>query len=131
MTKFSSSWKLTLQYTWLIILQPKKSIVIVTSKFSFTTQSHSTIYVWQLTTSKISHIFAEYISVVEIMQIYTKILLSTKIPNKMILSCHIRVLEWIYTLYLLECRANPCLKQLQYLKYKWVQRDSNPQPFSL
>ena len=131
MTKFSSSWKLSLRCTWLIILQPKKSTVIVTSKFSFTTQSHSTIYVWQLTTSKISRIFAEYTSVVEIMQIYAKILLSNKMPNKMILSCHIHVLEWIYTLYLLNCQGNPCLKQLQYLKYNWVQHDSNSQPFSL
>ena len=29
-----------------------------------------------------------------------------------------------------ECQGNPCLKQTQYLKFKWQQRDSNPQSLS-
>ena len=35
------------------------------------------------------------------------------------------------TLYSLpECQGTPCLKQVPYLKFKWQQRDSNPQPLS-
>ena len=37
-------------------------------------------------------------------------------------------LEWIYTLELLECHGTPCSKQERYLKFKWLQRDSNPKP---
>ena len=48
----------------------------------------------------------------------------------MFLSCHVRVSEWIYTLYLPECQGTPCSKQVRYLKFKWLQRDSNPQPLS-
>ena len=48
----------------------------------------------------------------------------------MFLSCHVRVSEWIYTLYLPECQGTPCSKQVQYLKFQWLQRDSNPQPLS-
>ena len=29
-----------------------------------------------------------------------------------------------------ECRGTPCSKQAPYLKFKWQQRDSNPQPLS-
>ena len=43
---------------------------------------------------------------------------------------HVRVLEWIHTLYLPECQATSSSKQVQYLKFKWLQRDSNPQPLS-
>ena len=33
------------------------------------------------------------------------------------------------TLYSLpECQGTPCSKQVPYLKFKWQQRDSNPQP---
>ena len=39
--------------------------------------------------------------------------------------------EWIYNLYLPECKENPCLKQMRYLKFKWMQRDSNPQRLTL
>ena len=46
------------------------------------------------------------------------------------LSCHIRILEWIYTLQLHECEGTPWSKQTRYLTLKWLQRDSNPQPFS-
>ena len=36
-----------------------------------------------------------------------------------------------FTLYSLpECQGIPCLKQAPYLKFKWQQRDSNPQPLS-
>ena len=48
----------------------------------------------------------------------------------MLLSCHMCVLEWIYTLQLPECQETHCWKQTQYLKFKWQQRDSNPQPLS-
>ena len=37
----------------------------------------------------------------------------------MFLSCHMRVSEWIHTLYLPECQGTPCLKQARYLKFKW------------
>ena len=40
----------------------------------------------------------------------------------MLLSCHVRLSEWIHTLYLPECQGTPCSKQAQYLKFKWVQR---------
>ena len=46
----------------------------------------------------------------------------------MFLSCHVRFLEWIHTLQLPECQGTPCSKQASYVKIKWVQRDSNPQP---
>ena len=36
--------------------------------------------------------------------------------------------EWIYTLFLPEYQGTPCSKKAQYLKFKWLQRDSNPQP---
>ena len=48
----------------------------------------------------------------------------------MFLSCHVRVSEWIHTLYLPECQGTPCSKQARYLKFKWLQWDSNPQPLS-
>ena len=48
----------------------------------------------------------------------------------MLLSSHVRISEWIYTLQLPKFQAIPCLKQAWYLKLKWQQRDSNPQPFS-
>ena len=48
----------------------------------------------------------------------------------MLLSCHVRVSEWIYTLYLPEFQGNPSWKQAGYLKVKWQQRDRNPQPLS-
>ena len=37
-----------------------------------------------------------------------------------LLSCHVRVSEWIYTLLLPECQGTPCLKQVPNLKFKWV-----------
>ena len=36
-----------------------------------------------------------------------------------ILSYHVSVPEWIYTLYLPECQGNPYSKQARYLKLKW------------
>ena len=45
----------------------------------------------------------------------------------MFLSYHLRVSEWIHTLYLLECQGTPCSKQAQYLKFKWLQQHSNLQ----
>ena len=34
----------------------------------------------------------------------------------MLLPCHVRISEWIYTLQLPLCQGTPCLKQAQYLK---------------
>ena len=34
----------------------------------------------------------------------------------MLLPCHVRIFEWIYTLQLLLCQGTPCPKQAQYLK---------------
>ena len=48
----------------------------------------------------------------------------------MFLSCHVRVWEWIHTLQLPQCQGTPCSKQASYLKIKWLQLDSNPQPLS-
>ena len=36
----------------------------------------------------------------------------------MFLSCHVRVSEWIHTLYLPECQGTPCSKQARKLKFK-------------
>ena len=41
------------------------------------------------------------------------------------------VFEWIYTLQLPECQDTLGSKKVPYLKFKWLQRDSNPQPISL
>ena len=46
----------------------------------------------------------------------------------MFLSCHVRVSEWIHTLYLSECQGTSCSKQARSLKFKWLQLDSNPKP---
>ena len=48
----------------------------------------------------------------------------------MFLSCQVRVSEWICTLYLPESQGTPCSIQAPYLTFKWLQRDSNPQPLS-
>ena len=32
----------------------------------------------------------------------------------MLLTCHVHVSKWIYTLYLPECQGAPCSKQAQY-----------------
>ena len=48
----------------------------------------------------------------------------------MFLSCHVRVWQWIHTLQLPECQGTPCTKQAPYLKIKWLQQDSNPQPLN-
>ena len=45
-------------------------------------------------------------------------------------SCHVRLSDWIHTPYLPDRQETPFLKQAQYLKIKWLQRDSHPQPFS-
>ena len=49
----------------------------------------------------------------------------------MFLSCHVRISEWIHILYLPECRGTSCSDKARYLKFKWLQRDSNPQPLTL
>ena len=36
-----------------------------------------------------------------------------------LLSCHVGVSEWVYTIKLLECQGTPYSKQTQYLKFKW------------
>ena len=46
----------------------------------------------------------------------------------MFLSCHVRISEWIHSLYLPECLGTLCSKQLRYLKFKWLKRESKLQP---
>ena len=48
----------------------------------------------------------------------------------MFLYCHVRVWEWIHTLQLPKCEGTPSSKQPPYLKIKWLQQDSNPQPLT-
>ena len=48
----------------------------------------------------------------------------------MLLSCHLRVSECIYTLKLPECQGTLCSKQARYLNFKWQQPDLKPQPHS-
>ena len=45
----------------------------------------------------------------------------------MLLSCHVRVSEWIHTLQLPEFQGTPCQKQARNLIFKWLRLDSNPQ----
>ena len=44
----------------------------------------------------------------------------------MFLACHVRVSEWIHTLYLSECQGTQCSKQARYLKFKWLQVTKTP-----
>ena len=46
------------------------------------------------------------------------------------LSSHVPISEWIHTLCLPECQETPYSKKVRYMKFKWRQRDSNPQPVS-
>ena len=46
------------------------------------------------------------------------------------LSTHVHVVEWIYTLLIPKFQANPCWNQTRYLKFNWLQQDSNSQPVS-
>ena len=48
----------------------------------------------------------------------------------MFLSCHVHISEWIHTLYFPECQGTLSTKQVQYLKFKWLPRDSNSKPLS-
>ena len=48
----------------------------------------------------------------------------------MFLSCHVRVSEWIHTLYLPECQGTLCSKQARNLEVKWLQLDSKPKSLS-
>ena len=48
----------------------------------------------------------------------------------MFLSCHVGVSEGIHTPQLPECHGISCSKQAQYLKFKWLQRDSSRQALS-
>ena len=48
----------------------------------------------------------------------------------LLLSCHIRISEWVHNTYLRECQGTLCLKQTRYLKIKWLQLDSNHEPLS-
>ena len=53
-------------------------------------------------------------------------------PNLTVCYCHVtHEFQSESTLYSLpEYQGAPCLKQAQYLKFKWQRRDSNPQPLS-
>ena len=46
----------------------------------------------------------------------------------MFLSCHVRISEWIHTLYFPECPGSPCSKQAWFPKVMWLQLDSNLPP---
>ena len=48
----------------------------------------------------------------------------------MFLSCHVRVSEWIHTLYLPEHQGTPCPEEVRNLKVKGLQLDWNPQSLS-
>ena len=48
----------------------------------------------------------------------------------MCLSYHVPISEWIHSLYLPECRETRSSKKARYVQFKWLQRDSNPQPLS-
>ena len=48
--------------------------------------------------------------------------------NFMLSSYHVRISEWIYTLRQPEYQRNLLSKQERYLKFNWLQRNSNPQP---
>ena len=49
----------------------------------------------------------------------------TYLPDYMLSSCHVQVLDWIYTLsFLPECQGTPCSKQTPNLEFKWQQFDS-------
>ena len=48
----------------------------------------------------------------------------------LLLLYHVRVSHWIYTLKIPECQGTPRPTQVQYLKLKWKQQDSDPQPLS-
>ena len=47
----------------------------------------------------------------------------TDFTDCMFLSYHVRVSDWIHTLYLPECQGTPCSKQAWNLQFKWLQRD--------
>ena len=47
--------------------------------------------------------------------------------DRKFLSCHVRISEWIQTLYMPECQGTPCSKQVRNLTFKWLHLDSNPQ----
>ena len=64
-------------------------------------------------------------------KVFAKIFCKKVYTDCMLLSCHVRVPEWAYTLKLLECQGTTCWKEAWYLKFKWQQRDSNLQPLSL
>ena len=46
----------------------------------------------------------------------------------MFFPCLTRLSKWVQTLYLPECQKPSSSKQAPYLKFKWQQWDSNPQP---
>ena len=59
-------------------------------------------------------------------------MLSTTMMRLAVCYCHVtHEFQNESTVYSLpECKGTPCSKQAPYLKFKWQQRDSNPQPLS-
>ena len=47
------------------------------------------------------------------------------------LSCHIHALVWLYNSHFPECLVTAWSKQVQFMRFNWMQWGSNPQPFSL
>ena len=66
---------------------------------------------------------AKWLSRVVITYLYSAV-------DYMFLSCHVRISKWVYTLYSTECQGTPCSKQVQYLNFKWLQLELNPQSLS-
>ena len=44
--------------------------------------------------------------------------------------CYVRISEWMHNLYLPECQRTVFSKKARYLKFKRLQRNSNPQPLT-
>ena len=72
MTKFQKCWlpeSLLYKCTLLIDVQSTGNTFIISWKFSFTEQLHSTTFVWQSTSSRATHIFLDSFLVLKIMLI--------------------------------------------------------------
>ena len=62
-----------------------------------------------------------YIQQLEYIWIYNYLRMHDRLDN---------IVVWLYVLIMSRTEGTPCLKQVRYLKFKRLQRDSNPQPLS-
>ena len=86
MIKFQKSWlreSLLSKCTLLIDVQSTGSTFIISWKFSFTEQLHSTTFAWQSTASRAPHIFLDSFLVLKIMLVYAKIFQATKMSRSL------------------------------------------------